>query len=64
MTLTEGEKLTDLWRKLEEHYTNRLQQLREINDRAQTEMETAQLRGRISEVKSFLAMTKEQPIIN
>lgn len=64
MTLTDGEKMTDLWRKLEEHYTNRLQTLRETNDRAQSESETAKLRGHIAEVKAILTLAKEQPIIN
>ncbi len=64
MTLTDGEKMTDLWRRLEEHFTNRLLMLRQSNDKAQSELETALLRGRIAEVKGFLSLAKEQPIID
>ena len=64
MTLTDGEKMTDLWRRMEEHFTNRLTMLRQSNDKAQSEFETAHLRGRIAEVKGFLALAKEQPIID
>ena len=64
MTLTDGEKMTSLWLRLEEHFTDRLLMLRQSNDKAQPELETALMRGRIAEVKGFLSLAKEQPIID
>ena len=45
-----------LWRKLKEHYTERLELLRRKNDNAMDEAKTAKLRGQIAECKSFLAL--------
>lgn len=60
--LTEGERNSALWQKLETKLHSRLEQLRLMNDGNQLESETALLRGRISEVKTLLALGKEPMI--
>lgn len=55
IALTDHERNTPLWLKLEEHYVARLAQLRMDNDNtSRGKTKTAQLRGRIEEVKAFL----------
>ncbi len=55
--LTEGEMRSDVWRKVHEFCTERLQHEREANDSPKTtESETAQRRGRIAAYKEILAM--------
>ena len=63
MILTEGDKLNPLWISIEKHYAARLEELRSKNDAPLTELETASLRGRIAEVKAFLSLGKDKPII-
>lgn len=60
LQLTEGEKMTPIWLRIEEHLKNRLDTLRLKNDRQQSEQETAALRGQISEVKSLLNIAANQ----
>ena len=64
MTLTDGEKLNPLWIKLEKHFTERLAELRSRNDSPLSQLETEALRGRIAEVKAFIALGKDQPILD
>ena len=56
--ITETEKQSALWQKIEKHYKERLDKLRTQNDKDQDGIQTAHLRGRISEVKSLLALTE------
>lgn len=60
-TLTTEEKQSPLWRGLLAHWEDRLAQLRTQNDGAKTEAETANLRGRIAQVKADIAMNNDLP---
>ncbi len=62
--LSEGEKITPLWVRIERQLNERLNQLRVLNDREQTEAQTAKTRGQIAEVKAMLAWANERPIID
>lgn len=55
MILTKDELHSPLWLKLKEHYEARLSKLRIENDADRPEAETIKHRGRIDEVKKFLA---------
>ena len=60
--LTKTDELSATWQKLEKYFKDRLDLLRRDNDKQKDEIQTAYLRGRILEVKSLLALTKnEQP---
>lgn len=61
LILTPGEKNTPLWAKLVEHYGSRLEHLRETNDARKSDVDTADTRGRIAEVKEFLALDQDPP---
>jgi len=56
MKLTEGEKLSAVWQKLEPHLKERLTTLRAQNDGELDELSTARLRGRIAELKLILSL--------
>lgn len=60
--LTESDIQTLLWKKLEQHLTERLQALRARNDGNLTLEDTAKLRGRIAEVKATLDLAKPSPV--
>lgn len=60
MILTEQEILSPLWGKLKEHHQARLESLRLQNDTDKTMEATAKLRGRIMEIKKFLAIENPQ----
>lgn len=65
MNLTEQELQSAVWLRLKEDYQKRLESLRKQNDRhALTDVETATIRGRIAEVKQFLAIADPKPEIN
>lgn len=51
MKLTEAEKQSALWSKLKKHFEERLQSSRLKNDQDLSDKETAELRGRIKELK-------------
>lgn len=58
--MTHDEKHSALWLKMRDHYTMMLARLRETNDgRGMPEADTAFLRGRIAQVKEFLALEKD-----
>jgi hypothetical protein len=57
--LSQPEKESELWKKLEKILTERLEKHRRLNDTDQPESKTALLRGRIAEVKFLLALAKE-----
>ena len=51
------------WTVLKKHYEARLETLRRQNDGDLDDSQTRRLRGRIAEVKAFLALGAEQPQI-
>ena len=59
--LTEGEKLNPIWLKLMAYFEYRLETLRVQNDGFKNESETAMLRGRIAELKTFISFNNVQP---
>ena len=61
--LTDGERLHPLWLKLEAHFIESLNTLRCKNDGLISEQETNFRRGQIDQVKAFIALGKEPPII-
>ena len=61
MTLTENEKLSAVWQKLEAHLTKRLADLRSQNDGDLTHEQTIKLRGRVAELKALLALANTTP---
>lgn len=61
MKLTRHEQINPLWMKLEAHFKDRLNSLRCMNDGEKNEVETANMRGRIAEVKAMLALAEELP---
>ena len=56
LLLSIEERRSPLWRKIAEHYEEKLQVLRQQNDGDRSEAETSKLRGRIAEVKLMLAL--------
>ena len=58
MKLTTYERESALWKKLEEYLEEKLSIYRSRNDGDLSEIETARLRGRISMVKEFLALSE------
>jgi hypothetical protein len=63
-TLTEHDKASSLWRRLEAHLLDMLASARVRNDNeALTEQETATLRGRIKCLRSLLALADDRPIV-
>lgn len=61
--LSREEKNSPLWRRLTTHWEDRLSTLRAQNDIDMPDGRTATLRGRISECKYNLSLTKDLPII-
>lgn len=62
MNFTYEELHSSLWAKLTEHYEARLQLLRAKNDNALSAEETARLRGRLAEVRQFLALPQDKTV--
>ena len=63
LLLNEVEKGSALWKKLETHLRARLEMHRVLNDDkagTRTELQTARLRGRIDEIKEFLALNEPE----
>ena len=54
--LTDFERQSKIWLKLQAHFEKRLELLRVTNDSSKTHLETEKLRGGISEVKALLAL--------
>lgn len=61
MRLTEHERSSALWEKLSKYWDERLVQLRLENEKNLSEIDTARLRGKLSEVKLNLAMGSLKP---
>lgn len=57
--LAEGEKQSPLWKRLEEHFGERLEHFRSRNDGPLDPVQTANLRGRIETYRDLLALGKE-----
>ena len=65
MRLSEAQTTNPLWHALRKHYAERLAQLRMDNDNSRlSDIDTAELRGRIDECKAFLAMESPEPEIS
>lgn len=60
--LTNEEKATPLWKRLEAFLNGRLQELRESNDGMKLEPDRCQLVGRIAEVKFLLSFGKDEAV--
>lgn len=58
--LTEGDRLGATWKRIEKHLNERLQNLREQNDKDLPERTTTRLRGHIECLKAILALGNEQ----
>lgn len=63
LILNAAEAQSPLWVKIKAHLEARLDSARLKNDGDLDEVETAKLRGRITELKSFLALDKPPPIL-
>jgi hypothetical protein len=63
LILNEAEAQTQLWQKIKAHFESRLEGCRRKNDNDADPIETAKMRGRILEIKSFLALDKPPPSI-
>jgi ribosomal protein L30/L7E len=61
LTLTETERQSGVWSKIDAHLRTRLQKLRERNDSVLPESETAKVRGQIQEVKELLLIGNSKP---
>lgn len=59
MHLLRSDTVTEGWRRFEQDCITRLDELRILNDAPQTEAKTAELRGKIAEVKRILALSQE-----
>lgn len=62
LILSQGEKASPLWKRIEAHLTDRLTQLRLHNDAPMPEMERCIHIGRIGEVKQLLKVADETPL--
>jgi hypothetical protein len=61
--LTNAEKQSGLWMRLENHFKDRLATLRKQNDGDLTEILTAKLRGQIAAFEALLLLGKDMPPI-
>ena len=59
-----ADRMNPLWPKVMDLLTQRLGELRVQNDRDMTEAQTANLRGRIAEIKALMAQNNDTPIID
>ena len=64
LILTTAEKMNPLWLKLDAYLNDRLDSLRKQNDGDLDDGKTANLRGRIAEIKSFLDIATDRPKID
>ncbi|PPD48369.1 MAG: hypothetical protein CTY14_02080 [Methylotenera sp.] len=61
LLLNAAEKQTALWIKIKAHLEARLETCRKQNDGDADAVQTAKMRGRILEIKSFLALENTPP---
>ena len=64
LVLTREEKQSQLWKKLTEHWQDRLTHFQQQNEFDQVESNTIKLRGRIAEIRSNLALGQDKPVID
>lgn len=57
--LSDGDRVSSLWKRIEQHLQGRLANLREGNDKPVDEATTAYNRGRIAMVKEVIALGHE-----
>lgn len=62
MKLTHQDKSSSLWRRLHAHYTQRLSEMRAMNDGQLDEVMTARTRGRIVEIKALLDLGSDDEV--
>jgi hypothetical protein len=60
--LTSSERNSALWLRLDRYWKDRLDRLRAQNDGDKSDIETANLRGRIAELKTIVALGREQNV--
>jgi ribosomal protein L30/L7E len=63
LVLSDGERNHPLWLRIEADLKRHLEALRLRNDRVLLEAETAELRGRIAEVKRLINLGREPQVI-
>ena len=56
-----NDRQSPTWRKLRDHFEQRLQELREKNDNDLGELATAKLRGQLAEIRYLLALGDQDP---
>ncbi len=61
IVLTDADKHSGTWDKLQRYWEQELNDLRKANDHHMPEIETARLRGRISQIKAFMSMDNPLP---
>lgn len=62
--LTDGEKISTVWAKLEDHLKDRLEKARLKNDNPKlSELDTAMIRGEIHELKYLISLGAERKIL-
>lgn len=61
LILNSAEKQTALWAKIKAHLESRLETCRKQNDGDADATQTAKMRGRILEIKGFLALENTPP---
>jgi len=64
LVLSEADKRSPLWLALMIHWEARIDMLRMQNEGDKDQAETANLRGRIAELRANLALAKDQPKID
>jgi len=62
MKLTEGDKLSAVWQKLDPYLKERLATLRAQNDGELDAIATARLRGKLAAIKEILALADAGPV--
>lgn len=61
--LTNSERQSGLWMRLETHFKDRVERLRKQNDGDLNEIQTAKLRGQIATFEALLLLGKDMPPI-
>ena len=61
IVITDADKLSAAWNRMQAYWAQQLADLRAMNDADLDIVATANLRGRIKQVKAFLSMDQEMP---
>lgn len=59
--LSDGEKHHPLWARLKAHFETQLERLHVRNERQQTDLETATIRGEIKLLRRIIALGDDRP---